>query len=123
VSEPNVEAIYPLSPVQAGILFHTLYEQESRVYFEQLCVRYRGPLDLVILRRAWQRMVDRHSILRTLFVWERQKTPLQVVRRNSTGAKRTGGSARPPNGRRRSRPFSVPTGTADSTSARHPRCG
>ena len=83
MSEPNVEAVYPLSPVQAGILFHTLYEPDSRVYFEQLCIRYQGSLDLAILRRAWQRMVDRHGILRTLFVWERQKAALQVVRRRS----------------------------------------
>jgi amino acid adenylation domain-containing protein/non-ribosomal peptide synthase protein (TIGR01720 family) len=83
VSEPNVEAVYPLSPVQAGILFHSLYEQESRVYFQQLCITYQGPLDVVSYRRAWQRMVDRHAILRTLFVWERQKTPLQVVRRRA----------------------------------------
>jgi hypothetical protein len=83
VSESNVEAVYPLSPVQAGILFHTLYEPESQVYFEQLCISYRGPLDVVSFRRAWQRMVDRHGILRTLFVWERQKAPLQVVRRRA----------------------------------------
>src|SRR5262249_44427549 len=82
-SEPNVEAVYPLSPVQAGILFHTLYSEGSRVYFQQLCTTYRGPLDLAAYKRAWQRMVDRHAILRTLFVWERQKAPLQVVRRRA----------------------------------------
>ncbi|HEX6862441.1 MAG TPA: amino acid adenylation domain-containing protein, partial [Thermoanaerobaculia bacterium] len=42
-----------------------------------------GELDTVLWRRAWQRVVDRHPSLRTLFVWERREQPLQVVRRQA----------------------------------------
>ncbi len=76
----NVEAVYPLSPSQEGMLFHTLFAESSRVYFEQLTLTLAGTLDVETFRRAWQHVVDRHPILRTLFVWEKQKQPVQVVR-------------------------------------------
>jgi amino acid adenylation domain-containing protein len=77
----SIEDIYPLSPLQQGMLFHTLYDPESEVYFEQLSCTLRGALDKDALRRAWQSVIDRHTILRTAFFWERREKPLQVVRR------------------------------------------
>ncbi len=75
----NLEAIYPLSPMQQGMLFHTLYEPQSAMYFEQFGCTLRGALDAGAFRRAWQAMVDRHGILRTAFVWKQQDRPLQAV--------------------------------------------
>ncbi|UKP01065.1 amino acid adenylation domain-containing protein [Nostoc sp. UHCC 0870] len=75
----NIESIYPLSPMQQGMLFHTLYAPESGVYVEQLSCTLKGNLQITAFERAWQQVVDRHSILRTLFVWEHGKQPLQVV--------------------------------------------
>lgn len=80
----NIEDIYPLSHLQQGMLFHTLYAPESEVYFEQLSCTLRGALDKDALRRAWQSVIDRHTILRTAFFWERREKPLQVVRRKLT---------------------------------------
>ena len=80
----NIEDIYPLSPLQQGLLFHTLYDPESEAYFEQLSCTLRGALDADALRRAWQSVIDRHTILRTAFFWERRDKPLQVVRRKAT---------------------------------------
>ncbi len=79
----NIEDIYPLSPLQQGMLFHTLYDPESEVYFEQLSCTLRGALDTDALRRSWQSVIDRHTILRTGFFWERRDKPLQVVRRKA----------------------------------------
>jgi amino acid adenylation domain-containing protein len=75
----NIEDIYPLSPVQQGILFHTLSAPKSGMYFEQVAYNLQGNLDVSAFADAWQRVVDRHSILRTLFLYERRKDPLQVV--------------------------------------------
>ncbi|MEH2443379.1 non-ribosomal peptide synthetase [Nostoc sp.] len=75
----NIEAIYPLSPMQEGMLFHTLYEPESGVYFEQLSFTLHGNLDISAFERAWAKVVERHPVLRTLFVWENRTQPLQVV--------------------------------------------
>lgn len=78
----NLEDIYPLSPMQQGMLFHSLYEPESHPYFEQSSWCIRGALDVPALREAWQRVVDRHPALRTAFMLEGTDEPLQVVYRS-----------------------------------------
>ncbi|MEO7330760.1 MAG: amino acid adenylation domain-containing protein, partial [Minicystis sp.] len=80
MSRTNIEDIYPLSPMQQGMLFHTLYASEGGVYIVQISGVLQGKLDVAAFERAWQAVVDRHPILRTAFVWEKQKEPLQVVR-------------------------------------------
>jgi len=79
----NIEAIYPLSPMQQGMLFHSLYTPESGVYFEQLCFTLHGDLDVAAFERAWQSLIDQHPVLRTVFAWETRDKPLQVVRRHA----------------------------------------
>ncbi|HZO70832.1 MAG TPA: amino acid adenylation domain-containing protein, partial [Ktedonobacteraceae bacterium] len=76
----RIEAIYPLSPLQEGMLFHRLYAPESEVYFEQVGYGVRGSLDGKAWRGAWEQVVQQHAILRTLFVWEHLERPLQVMR-------------------------------------------
>jgi len=82
-TQDNIEAIYPLSPMQQGMLFHSLYTPESGVYFEQLCFTLHGDLDIAAFERAWQSLIDRHQALRTVFAWETRDKPLQVVRRHA----------------------------------------
>lgn len=75
----NIEAIYPLSSTQEGILFHTLYAPESGIYFQQLNFTLQGNLNVPAFQQAWQKVVERHQALRTLFLWEGREKPLQVV--------------------------------------------
>ena len=77
----NVAAIYPLSPQQQGMLFDTLQLSAPGVHIEQKIYVLRGELDVPALERAWQHLVERHSILRTAFVWKNQDEPLQCVLR------------------------------------------
>src|SRR5262245_17060446 len=63
------------------MLFHSLYAPESGVYIEQLRCELEGPLDEAAFRRAWERAIERHAVLRTAFVWKSQKRPLQAVQR------------------------------------------
>jgi amino acid adenylation domain-containing protein/non-ribosomal peptide synthase protein (TIGR01720 family) len=78
-AEPAVVDIYPLSPMQQGMLFHTLYAPGSAVYFEQFACTLEGDLDDDAFERAWRRAADRHPILRTAFLWEGVQEPHQVV--------------------------------------------
>ena len=82
--EKNIENIYPLSPLQQGMLFHTLLSPNSGVYFNQVIYTLTGRLQGATMQRAWQEAADRHEPLRTLFVWEGKEKPLQVVRRRVT---------------------------------------
>jgi amino acid adenylation domain-containing protein len=74
-----VEDLYPLSPMQESMLIHALTSPDSEIGFEQACHRIDGPLDVVAFQAAWQAALDRHSILRTAFVWEGLARPLQLV--------------------------------------------
>src|SRR3954454_7415783 len=77
----NIEDIYNLSPIQDGILFHSLHMPESGMYFEQFSWSAEGDLDLAAFERAWQSVVDRHPVLRTSFFWEDLDEALQMVSR------------------------------------------
>ena len=81
MSKSNIESIYPLSPMQHGMLFHCLYAPKSAVYFEQFNCTLHGTLDVEAFSRAWQKVVDRYSVLRTSFIWDRREKPLQIVQR------------------------------------------
>ena len=81
MSKDQIEDIYPLSPMQQGMIFHTLLAPESRVYFQQESYSLQGSLDIAALKQAWQHVIDRHPVLRTSFVWERRDQPLQIVYR------------------------------------------
>jgi amino acid adenylation domain-containing protein/non-ribosomal peptide synthase protein (TIGR01720 family) len=76
-----LEDAYPLSPIQAGILFHTLYDASPEAYVVQLAWTLRGALDVPTFTRAWRAVVDRHPILRTAFEQDRLEEPLQIVKR------------------------------------------
>ena len=80
---PDVQDFYPLSPLQQGLLFHSLSEPDSRMYFNQTLVQLTGALDEGAFRKAWQAAVDHHAILRTFFVWEGVEKPVQVVKREA----------------------------------------
>ncbi|MET0395723.1 MAG: condensation domain-containing protein, partial [Longimicrobiaceae bacterium] len=82
-SERGVEDVYPLSPLQEGMLFHALYAPGSGVYVTQFGFALEGALDSDALERAWQAAVERHEPLRTGFAWEGLPRPVQVVRREA----------------------------------------
>lgn len=77
----NVEDIYPLTPNQQGLLFHTLYAPTSGVYLEQFGHELEGDFNVTAFTRAWQAVVDRHPVLRSAFIWEGVDEPLQIVRK------------------------------------------
>jgi len=78
----NLDDIYPLSPVQQGLLFHTLSAPNSGIYFMQMSCTLHGELNVSAFKQSWQIAIARHSILRTAFIWEDLEQPLQVVLQN-----------------------------------------
>ncbi len=79
----GIEDIYPLTPLQQGLLFHALYTPGSTVYFAQSSWTLRGALDIEAWWGAWHQVVERHPALRTAFAWEGLERPLQIVHRHA----------------------------------------
>src|SRR5262245_25639804 len=77
----NIETAFPLSPLQQGMLFHSLEAPGSAMYVLQVCGEFRGDLNVAAFARAWQHVVARHQALRAAFVWDDVDEPLQVIGR------------------------------------------
>ncbi|MEQ8477443.1 amino acid adenylation domain-containing protein [Fulvivirga sp.] len=77
----DLEDVYELSPMQEGMLFHSMYSPQSAHYFEQMTFRLEGELELLQLENSMNELIKRNAILRTAFVAEGLDFPVQVVLR------------------------------------------
>ncbi|WP_143665057.1 non-ribosomal peptide synthetase, partial [Streptomyces cacaoi] len=78
----GIDDIYPLTPLQTGMLFHTAGAADDPAYLEQFTFEMGGVSDPEMLARAWQRVVERADALRASVVWERVGEPVQLVHRS-----------------------------------------
>ena len=78
-AHPGIEDIYPLSPTQKGMLFHSTRNTAAAPYLVQLCIRLSGQLKQGAFEESWRRVIARHTALRTSFLWESVPEPLQIV--------------------------------------------
>ncbi|MCF3650808.1 amino acid adenylation domain-containing protein [Synoicihabitans lomoniglobus] len=78
-SATAVEDVARLSPMQAGLLFQSVFDETSSAYFVQMAYRLRGTLDASAFVAAWHELARRHTILRTSFVHEDTPEPVQII--------------------------------------------
>jgi non-ribosomal peptide synthetase component F len=79
VSNANVEDIYELSPLQQGLLLHSMHDGAPDMYLSQHTYSIDGPLDTEALVRSWEAVAAAQPVLRTSFHWQGMDKPLQVV--------------------------------------------
>ncbi|MER6397891.1 non-ribosomal peptide synthase/polyketide synthase [Kitasatospora sp. NPDC001603] len=79
----DVADVYPLTPMQAGMLFHSLLEPDGRTYLNQVQLVLSGVTDPHALAEAWQRTADANPVLRTRLTWEESAEPHQVVQQRA----------------------------------------
>ncbi|WP_122561244.1 non-ribosomal peptide synthetase, partial [Pseudomonas viridiflava] len=80
----NVQDIYPVGPLQAGILYHHLAAGDSDPYLLQPRFTFADATRLDAFCGALQQVIERHDILRTALFWEGLQAPVQVVWRKAT---------------------------------------
>ncbi|NQY36425.1 MAG: amino acid adenylation domain-containing protein, partial [Alteromonadaceae bacterium] len=80
----NIKDIYPLAPLQEGILFHHLLDPERDPYVlnNMFVIEHKSLVDRLLA--ALQFVVDRHDVLRTAIITEGVPIPVQVVLRKAT---------------------------------------
>jgi len=83
MDKKDIEAIFPLSHQQKGMLLETLLAPGSAIHVEQSIWGFQGELNVALFKQAWQRVVKRHAMLRTAFVWKNRSEPLQAALRSA----------------------------------------
>ncbi|MGY5333657.1 non-ribosomal peptide synthetase [Pseudomonas protegens] len=79
VPAAQIEDVYPLTPMQEGMLLHTLLEPGTGLYYMQDRYRINSELDPERFAQAWQAVVARHEALRASFCWNVGEDMLQVI--------------------------------------------
>ena len=77
----GIEDLYPLTPMQEGMLFHSLADPDAGHYVEQFTCQIRGAVEPSRLQESWNRLVARHPALRSTIHWIEFDRPYQVVHR------------------------------------------
>ncbi|WP_060479570.1 non-ribosomal peptide synthetase, partial [Pseudomonas monteilii] len=75
----QIEDVYPLTPMQEGMLLHTLLEPGTGLYYMQDRYRINSALDPERFAKAWQAVVARHEALRASFSWNAGQAMLQII--------------------------------------------
>ena len=80
----NIQNIYSLSPLQEGILFHSISDSNSSAYNATVSYAQEDSFDINLLELTLKELIDRHDILRTIFLYEKYSRPFQLVQKEGT---------------------------------------
>ncbi|MEH7105586.1 amino acid adenylation domain-containing protein, partial [Bacillus velezensis] len=75
----KISDIYALSPMQEGMLFHSLMDQRSSAYFDQTSYLAIGHLDIELMQKSFDVLVSKYDILRTVIANKNLNNPRQIV--------------------------------------------
>ncbi|MBD3860021.1 amino acid adenylation domain-containing protein [Bacillus sp. 28A-2] len=79
MSKQKIQKVYPLTPMQEGMLYHAMLDPNSSSYFTQLELGISGEFDLDLFEQSLNELIRTYDILRTAFVYQQLQKPRQVV--------------------------------------------
>jgi len=79
IRREDLKDLYPLTPMQEGMLFHARQAPGSPAYTEQVVWRVSGAFDVARYQSAWDALHARHDALRSVFTHEKSRQPLQMI--------------------------------------------
>jgi amino acid adenylation domain-containing protein/non-ribosomal peptide synthase protein (TIGR01720 family) len=75
-----LQSAFPLTPLQEGMLFHSISFPQNDVYCTQVCLRFMAhDFDVSHFKNVWASMIAKYDVFRTQYVWENREKPFQVV--------------------------------------------
>ncbi|MCP4213712.1 MAG: AMP-binding protein, partial [bacterium] len=80
--DTEISRIYPLSPMQSGMLYHSLENEAGHAYFEQSSFNLEGDIHADLLHKCFNLLLEKYEVLRTVFLYDQLDQPLQVVPAN-----------------------------------------
>ncbi len=75
----DIKFIYSLTPMQEGILYHSLVDEQSTSYIFQTRFRMSGKLDIEKVKESLSLLTEKYDILSTMFFYKKVSKPRQVV--------------------------------------------
>lgn len=75
----TIQNIYPLTPMQQGMLFNYLYNKDSKAYFQQFCFSLEADLDIDIFEKSFNKVIEGYDVFRSIFIYEKVEEPKQIV--------------------------------------------
>ena len=82
MAQSRIEDYWPLSPLQEGLLFHTVYDDEGPgLYVGHWILDLDGPVEAARLRAAWEALLARHAALRACFRQRKSGATVQLIAR------------------------------------------
>jgi amino acid adenylation domain-containing protein len=82
--ENNVQDIYPLTPLQEGMLFDCLLNADHDTYIFSTLLEFRSLEQLTLWTEAMNKVIGRHDVMRSSIFWEQVPRPVQVIHRTAT---------------------------------------
>ncbi|MCY7538400.1 non-ribosomal peptide synthetase, partial [Bacillus pumilus] len=79
MSKQKIQKVYPLTPMQEGMLYHAMLDPNSSSYFTQLELEISGEFDHAFFEKSLNELIRTYDILRTAFVYQQLQKPRQVV--------------------------------------------
>ena len=81
IANPNIQAIYDLTPMQEGMLYSKMLDENSSEYVIQIVMKMKKPLKREIVKVSLSLLLERYDVLRTMFFYGKTEKPKQIILR------------------------------------------